>query len=189
MGCWFNFMSLLVPCRSEILPGKFVMLLSPLEDIRRLCLNELRDIWELLQVCEMSAVSDPWATDFLKHLVFPNRTFDREILIMLAEERFTSVTPEIRNLVEGFADAWHSTNINEDMMNQYRQREQAQSAGECGRLSRWHVAASSTLISDYDRTVPLNVAVAVRLYCSEGSHARYQECCVAAFSLGWTHGF
>ena len=38
-----------------------------------------------------------------------------------------------------------STNINEDMMNKYRTREQAQSAGECLRLSRWHVAAAITL--------------------------------------------
>lgn len=99
--------------------------------------------------------------DFMKHLVFPQRTFEREILIMLAEEYFNSVSPEIENLIQGFADSWHSTNIDEDMMNKYRTREQAQSAGECSRLSRWHVAVASTLVQDYDRQVVAELLLAM----------------------------
>lgn len=131
--------------------------------VKKKCLTELRELWELICICESTAQEDSWAMDFMKHLVFPERTFEREILIMLAEEFFGSVSPEIENLIIGFSDAWHSTNIDEDMMIKYRTREAAQSAGECSRLSRWHVAAATNLMQDYDRKVVAELLLAMSM--------------------------
>ena len=141
---------------SHMAPGKFIGLLSDDKAKVKQCLEELQSWWELLQICEKDALADPWAAAFLKDLMFPIRTYDREIFIMLAEERFKHITPEIQGLVEGYARSWLSTNINEDCMNWYRSRSQAQSAGAFSRMSRWHCATASSIIEAYDR---VNVTV------------------------------
>ena len=168
---------------SDLLPGKFILLVSLDPQVVKVGLSELKSWWELLLVCEEGARDNVWATNIWKNMNWPMRTYDREILIMLSEDAFSRVSPEVQGLIEGFAFSWLQSNINEDCMNRYRARSSAQSAGEFNRVSRWHVAQSSRLLEDYDRRA-VKVTTAARSAVKGSPPADLFEPSKEHFSLG-----
>lgn len=127
------------------LPGYLVVLLDPSDDKVKGALSRLQAWRKYLCMLER------WVKSLLHDLMWPSQPFVREALIMLYEAEFSYVSKELRDMVEGFAASVPTTNINEDLFNQYRQREHASMNDSLGRLARYHTASYCHLLADYGR--------------------------------------
>ena len=84
---------------TETLLGRFCPLVSKDVDEVSSTLSEIKTWVELLHKMEQDALKDVFAVGFVQDLVWPLLTFAREIIVMLLETKFSSVTEEIFDLV------------------------------------------------------------------------------------------
>ena len=138
-------------CFSHCYPFGFLALVEASDAEKVLSLSQLKKDWKLLCKLELVAIGDPWLQRSLSQLRWPSEQWAREIFIMLAEEKFTRVTPELQTQLDHFSRSWFGTKLNEDLFNRYRSREGDSSCGRFSRMSRWHVASTTKLMKEFDR--------------------------------------
>lgn len=80
---------------------------------------------------------------------------------MLYEESFAGTTPELASEVNAYANAWSTTNVNEDAFNRMRLQEAARNAARVSRLSRWYALTNTALLTDYGKE-PITVTTAAK---------------------------
>lgn len=171
---------------SHRFPGFFIALLDPDRDARAAALRRIEGWAKLLAAAEVCALADPWVKQFLVSLVWPQMTYVREVLAMLFEISYdeAKVTDEIREAVAGYAYSFLSTKINEDMFNRLRRRETSHQSEQLGRLSRWHVAASSDVLKEYDLQPVVVTAAARQMTCHKPPPGCFQNLSADGLSLG-----
>jgi hypothetical protein len=146
---------------SHRLPGYFASLIEATGMDLQSRLAVLQRWWHLLCNLELAAVGDRWVKGFLRDLLWPSEGFVREVFLMLYELEFKSLSDEVMTMLQGFGVSFSSTNINEDLFNQYRQRERASTKESFSRMARYHVASYSSLLKDYDRN-PVHITEAAK---------------------------
>lgn len=142
---------------SACYPGLFLLLVEPTDLERSRALLRMKHDFDLLTKVEKKALDDPFLKNVLRQMRWPAEQWVREVLVMLSEENFEQVTPEVQLQLNQFGLSWFGTNLNEDLFNKWRQRESSHSAGRFSRMSRWHCATTTTLLSDYD-SQPVSVS-------------------------------
>ena len=146
---------------SDTLPQAFLQLVDASDTQRWGALQKIKEWFTFLCEAEECARSDIWMKHWLRDLMWPDCTFVREILIMLYEANFDGLTAEIIQQLEGFAQSFLSSHIDETCMNLYRTREKESPNHAFSRASRYHTAATSTLIEEYDRN-PVRITDAAK---------------------------
>jgi hypothetical protein len=137
---------------SACYPMRFLVLIDAEPTQRRQYLEEFQQDFELLTTLERLGLDDPWVAGFLKTLRWADEQFTRELFVQLAEQSFEDTTEEIMHRIRSMGRSFMSTNLNEDLFNQYRFAEGASSNSSFGRISRWHRASTSTLLARYGCT-------------------------------------
>lgn len=169
---------------SHRLPGLFLSLLAPGEDDRRDALQRLHEYHDRLREAEDRSHIDPWVKQFLFALVWPNLSFVQELLTMLFEVSFEELTDEIRTAIRAYGNTFLSSKVDEDAFNRLRAREGAHQAEQLGRLGRWHVAASSQLLTEYDSNAVQVSAEARHATCHRPPGHCFRNVDAGSFSLG-----
>lgn len=175
---WMNVSkNMLLSCMgySHRLPGLFIGILDADDGRRQATLERLRRWFGLLQEADTQAHRDPWVRKFLDSLIWPRMTWVREVMAMMYEVDFTAPTREILTAVEGYANSFLSTRVDEDVFNMCRQREHAQSAETISRAGRYHVAMCSDLLESYGYE-PVRVTSRDRGLTSQAPPAEAYQC-------------
>lgn len=168
---------------SDCLPGYFMVLLSGDSGLRKHGLLQLSGWFRLL--CDMEELAEKQGTvkRVLRDLMWPQETFVREVLVLLAESDFQDISYEVRHMIQGYADSWKATVVNEDMTNKLRYVEGAQSAGRFARPTRWYRAQESGPIERYDRKLIKGTAASANLNTLPPPDKVYKHSGVSQLSL------
>jgi hypothetical protein len=165
-------------------PAMFLRCVKTSELECRAALALIKEDWTLLNQLERSALSNPWLRKVLMTLRWPFEQWCRELHVMFAELDWSEVSEEITKQLSEYMVGFFSTNINEDCFNKFRSRENVHSSGAFGRLSRWHVSSTTTLLSDYGKK-PLQVSSAIESGNPQAATDALFSAKVSDFSLNY----
>jgi hypothetical protein len=136
---------------SWTLPKVLVQLLDPREDKRQEFLRKLQHWWTILTTLERIAWGNKRCQDFYDHLIWPNDTFVREIMIFLLEVDFKAVPREVEIRMEDYAASFSGDNATERGFGVQKNKQKHSQRGQIGIIERWHVLVARNLLKDYDR--------------------------------------
>eukprot|EP00971_Amphidinium_carterae_P352439 6492597-Amphidinium_carterae.2 len=153
-------------------------LLSAESAKREACTERIKLIFHALEVLETSSGSGDWSRRFLSDLHWPRSTVIRELLIGLAESRW-SVPEDVRNMLDAIFSGHGCSKVVEEAFKVVVQHTPA--SGQMSRMSRMATLMSSGLLSEYGQKEVEAVSIAPKVEAVTESSMKVSS---VDFSLG-----
>ena len=132
-------------------PGFFVGLLDPDAEQQKRNMAVVKEDFGLLLKLQEASHSSNSMKAFLADLQWPLQTYTMEVFYMLYETGFQELTPELKQLLQGFSRSWLASIVDEDAFNRLRSNATGHAAGQMGRCARWGNLSASDLIEEKGR--------------------------------------
>ena len=129
-------------------PGVFDALLSSGPTIVSIALSFCERLWKQLVHAEEIALRDPWVSDFLENLLWPNNPWIRSILISLRECNFELVPEDLLDQLSQLFST-HGTKQVEDGFNWFRRYARGNMKGAFSPVMQWHRGNFANLLEEH----------------------------------------
>lgn len=147
-------------------PGRFVGLLAKDGAARQQHADHIKHDFQLLLDLQKLSHDEVWAQAFIGDLQWPSQTFVMELFYMLYEVGFKELTPEVHSSLQGFAQSWASSLVNEDGFKLLREVSDGSLSGQMQRATRWGNLAASDLMAKHGRK-SVTISSAARAACKK----------------------